>query len=361
MRSRSRLVLLTLLAATAVPGGAQAAVPRGWMGAVAGAELGHHPDRVPGQFAAMADAGVQSTKAEFAWGRIEREKGTFDWGEPDILVAAAAQSGLDFLPTVVGAPRWAGKPLRGQEGVRHPRHARDFARFLRELVFRYGPDGEFWIDHPEIPKHPVRSWEIWNEPDIPYFWRRPWVHGYVGLLRTAHRAIKADDPGARIVLAGLVNRSWADLRDLYRAGAKPYFDTVSLHPYTRVPHNAVRNVQRVRRVMRRFHDAHTPIWVTELSWTSALGHMKPPHTDQPYFLNSTPRGQARKLRQGYLAMARARRRLGIGRVYWYSWLTQDRSHAFPFDWAGLVRVRSSGFRPKPALAAYERVARRLGG
>jgi hypothetical protein len=354
-------VLLAVLVLAALPASARAAVPRGWMGAVAGAELGHHVDRVPGQFDAMADAGVQSTKAELNWARIEPHEGALNWGETDIIVASAAESGLSFMPTIVGAPKWAGTPLKGREGVRHPRHNRDFARFLRVLVGRYGPDGAFWAEHPGIPKKPIRSWEIWNEPDIPYFWRRPWAHGYVALLRTAHRAIKRADPGARVVLAGLVNRSWADLHDLYRAGAKPSFDTVSLHPYTEKPANAVRNVTRVRRVMRRFHDGHTPIWVTELSWTSGLGHMKPPHTDQPYFLNSTRRGQARKLRQGYMAMARARRRLGIGRVYWYSWLTQDRSDAFPFDWAGLLRVRGTMFKPKPALAAYERVARRLEG
>src|SRR4051794_8965454 len=49
VRPRSRLVLLVLVLA-ALPASARAAVPRGWMGAVAGAELGHHVDRVPGQF-----------------------------------------------------------------------------------------------------------------------------------------------------------------------------------------------------------------------------------------------------------------------------------------------------------------------
>src|SRR4051794_28943618 len=175
VRPRSRLVLLAVLVLAALPASARAAVPRGWMGAVAGAELGHHVDRVAGQFDAMADAGVQSTKAELNWARIEPHEGALNWGETDIIVASAAESGLSFMPTIVGAPKWAGTPLKGREGVRHPRQNRDFARFLRVLVGRYGPDGAFWAEHPDIPKKPIRSWEIWNEPDIPYFWRRPWV------------------------------------------------------------------------------------------------------------------------------------------------------------------------------------------
>jgi hypothetical protein len=85
------------------------------------------------------------------------------------------------------------------------------------------------------------------------------------------------------------------------------------------------------------------------------------HTRQPYFLNTTPHGQAAKLRAGYLDLARARHRLRIGRVYWYTWLSRDESHNYPFDWSGLLRVRGDSFRAKPALVSYRRVARRLGG
>jgi hypothetical protein len=350
------LILLALLPATA-----GAKVPRGFMGMVAGAEIAHHPDRVPGQLASMARNGVRSVKTEFSWSRIEPEEGGFDWSEPDAMVRAAAENRLPLMPTVVGAPAWTSPPLAAREGVHHPHDPSDYGRFLTRLVARYGPDGTFWADNPDVPKRPIRTWEIWNEPDIPYYWRSPWVRPYVALLKAAHRALHRADPGARIVLAGLTNRSWRDLNRLYRAGAKRYFDVASIHPYTQRPRNAVRTMGLVRAVMRRHHDARTPVWVTELSWTSGKRHMTGAHTRQPYFLNTTPRGQAAKLRAGYLALARARRRLHIGRVYWYTWLSRDRSHDYPFDWSGLLRVRGGSFRAKPALASYRRVARRLAG
>jgi hypothetical protein len=331
------------------------------MGMAAGAEVSHEPGRIPGQLARMARNGVQSVKAEFNWGRMEQKQGSIDFSETDALVAAAAADHLSLLPTVVGAPAWASRPLAAQEGVHHPRDPSDYGRFLTQLIARYGPEGTFWADNPDVPKRPVRSWEVWNEPDIPSYWHKPWVRGYVDLLRAAHRAIKRADPRATVVLAGLTNRSWSDLNRLYRAGAAPYFDAASIHPYTQRPRNAVRTIGLVRAVMRRHHDARTPVWVTELSWTSGKRHMSGTHTRQPYFLNTTPRGQAAKLRAGYLALARARRRLHIRRVYWYTWLSRDESPNYPFDWSGLLSVRGDAFHAKPALFAYRRVARRLGG
>jgi hypothetical protein len=360
-RRGARAAVLAALLLALAPAAASARVPRGFMGMVAGAEVAHHPERVPGQVARMARNGVQSVKAEFNWARMEREEGTIDWSETDALVAAAAVRHLSLLPTVVGAPAWTSGPLATQEGVHHPRDPSDYGRFLRQLIGRYGPHGSFWTANPDISKKPIRAWEVWNEPDIPYYWHAPWVNDYVALLRSAHRAVKRADPGAKVVLAGLTNRSWDDLNRLYRAGAKPYFDVASIHPYTQRPANAVRTVRLLRDVMRRHHDAHTPVWVTELSWTSGKRHMSGTHTLQPYFLNTTPRGQAAKLRAGYLDLARARHRLNIRRIYWYTWLSQDESPNYPFDWSGLLSVHGDAISAKPALAAYRRVAHRLGG
>ncbi len=54
------------------------------------------------------------------------------------------------------------------------------------------------------------------------------------LLGAAYSAVKAADPGATVVTAGLPNFSWKDLETLYRAGlrAKGHFDAVAVHPFT---------------------------------------------------------------------------------------------------------------------------------
>jgi hypothetical protein len=334
-------------------------VPRGFVGAVANAQIVHHPARAASELRVMGRAGVESVKAEFSWARMEPAQGDYAWQETDALVAAAARNGMDVLPTVLGAPGWAAGPEDGKEFVRHPRNRRDYARFMGVLVRRYGPHGSFWSSHPTLPRTPIRAWEIWNEPELYYYWKPPWRKPYVALLRAGRRAVLRADPRAKIVLAGLTYTAWKYVRTLYAAGAGGLFDVVSLHPYTRRPANVVKTMALVRRVLRGHGDGRLPIWVTELSWTSGKGHTHDP--SQPNFLNSTPRGQASLLRRGYLALARARHRYHVGRVYWYTWLTRDRSHVDPFDWSGVRRIRGGRVSSKPALRAFRGVARRLEG
>jgi hypothetical protein len=59
-------------------------------------------------------------------------------------------------------------------------------------------------------------------------------------------------------------------------------------------------------------------------------------------------------------LARLRGRLRIGRVYWYTWLSRDQQNDYPFDWAGLSRVTSSGaVEHKPAFTAFRHTALKL--
>ena len=164
---------------------------------------------------------------------------------------------------------------------------------------------------------PIRAWQVWNEPNLTRYWtRQPFAPSYVRLLRAADRAIKAADPRARTVLAGLPNESFAALRSIYRAGGRGAFDVVALHPYTGKPRNVVKLVELARAEIRRARDRALPVWVTELSWPAALGK-----TDNIAGFETTDRGQASRLRSGLERLAAARRRLRIERVYWYTWLS----------------------------------------
>ena len=118
-------------------------------------------------------------------------------------------------------------------------------------------------------------------------------------------------------------------------------------------------LRQLRRVMNQNGDAHKPLSVTELSWPSAAGKLARGH----YFgYETTKRGQATKLRAAYLALAGARRSLGIEQVDWYAWSSPDRGRDIGFKYAGLVRWRGQlPEQPKPALAAYRAVARVLEG
>ena len=85
---------------------------------------------------------------------------------------------------------------------------------------------------------PIRSWQIWNEPNLPkYFAPHPSPREYARLLQISHDAIKSRDPWARIVLAGMPGHgdmeAWDFLDRLYSvAGIK---STSTPPPCTRTP------------------------------------------------------------------------------------------------------------------------------
>jgi hypothetical protein len=235
-------------------------------------------------------------------------------------------------------------------------------------VIRYGRRGTFWRQHPELPRQPVTEWQIWNEPNVPFYWdvapgsARSFPRGYVQLLKAARWAIKGRDRNSKIVLGGLSNDSWTYLRALYKARAKRLFDIVAVHPYTKAPRDALVLVRAIRGAMRRAHDSRKPVWVTELGWPAARGKL--PVDDGLLRLTTTDGRMAKRLRAAYDAFLRTRRsrRYGVGRLYWFSWASSYRpGEGGIWEYSGLLVAGRTAFWPTPALAAYQRSARRNQG
>ena len=365
------LLLLLLLAAPA----ADARVPFGWVGTNADGPLLTSP-RVDlgGETGVMAGAGLESMRFTLDWrsaqpyatasdvpiterSRFRDEDGVpTDWARTDRIVGAAAERGMTVLPVVQIAPRWAARYPGDFSSP--PSDPAPYGRFTAALARRYGPAGTFWTERPDLRPQPIRAWQIWNEPSLRDFWKdTPWARDYVALMRSARIHLRSVDPGAKVVHAGLPNKSWTDLARVYRVnGARRYFDAVAIHPFTARVEGVVEILRRNRRVMRKFGDRRTPLLVTELSWPSAQGKI-----DRTYGFNVTERGQARKARKALLTLAKERRRLRIASVYWYTWLTADRRDDYPFDYAGASRLTDDKVVRKPAFYALRKTALQLRG
>jgi hypothetical protein len=348
-------------------------VPPGFVGVTGSPALFEGGLNLEREAATMARAGVESLRAPFYWSRMQayppsvaaavaKSGGPLRvvhgvptyWGPSDRIVEAAARHGISILPVVLGAPGWAARhPGKGNSP---PAATAPFAGFVRDLVERYGPKGSFWADHPALPRRPIRDWQIWNEPDHLLYWSdQPFARDYVRLLRAAHAAVHAADPGARVVLAGFANRSWELLQQVYAAGGRGAFDVAAIHPYTLEVGNVMRLIRLARAVMQRNHDS-SPLMLTEITWSSAVGH-----TRLRFGYETTEAGQATRLAALIPQIARVRRQLGIDRFYWETWVSRDRAPN-PVDYGGLRQLLPSGaLRDKPALAAYRRSARELEG
>lgn len=350
------VVACLLLAAGAAASPAAAKVPAGWLGVGIGEDLPTRPALLGSEFALMARSGVRTARVTFDWNVAQPFPGWEPWlGQTDAIVLAAARRGITVLPTVVGAPGWASDDAANGTQVLTPRDPEQYAAWLRVLIARYGPRGSLWAEHPGVRARPIRAWQIWNEPNLTRYWRGAWADGYVRLLRAGHAAVKAADPGAKVVLAGLPNYSWMALMALYQRGARGSFDVVALHPYTRKLGNLAPLVEANRRVMRARGDARKEIWVTELGWPAAAGRAR------DVGFNVTTAQQTRLLRGAVRELAANRGRLRIGRVLWYSWLSRGSGRADPFAYSGLRYLTAGGgVRSTPALAAFRAAARDVG-
>jgi hypothetical protein len=296
-----------------------------------------------------------------------RRGGPYDWSSFDSIVKGADAANLDVLPFLSGAPSWAvpvdhryrsPKTLPVNSGVQRS----GWARFVKAAVLRYGPRGSFWAENPEVPKRPIRTWQIWNEENFEYFVARPNPAEYGKLVKLSSGAIKGADPGAEVVLGGLfakpneatLNRrpplayfATDFLDQMYRStpGIKSAFDGVALHPYTGNYKRLTPYIEEVRDVLGENHDAGKSLWLTELGWSS----------ERPTQGNSFAKGlqgQAAQLKGAFRLLKANQRKWRIARVYWFS--VDDEPGACNFcDGSGLF---GEGFKPKPAWFAYTRFA-----
>jgi len=245
----------------------------------------------------VKEAGFRWVKQEFAWREIEGvAPGIFDWGKTDRVMDQIDAFGLKVIARVGVQPEWAGGDY---PQVGPPDDYQDFANFLHALATRY--------------QGRIDAYQIWNEPNLAREWgsRPPNPAEYTELLRVAYQTIKAVDPNAYIISAGLAPTTrWDEIavpdtvfiQGMYDAGAAPYFDLLGAHGagYKAPPETdpdvvaddpelnngdpsprelrriyCFRHVEDVRAVMVANGDADKRVVLLEFGWTTDHRHNSP--------------------------------------------------------------------------------------
>jgi hypothetical protein len=295
------------------------------------------------ELARLGQGKVGTLRINLAWGSVQSGPGaSFDWSHYDPVVGAAARNGIQILATVYSSPTWAEPtPEYPPLGARLPQ----FEAFVQAAVRRYGSDGTFWRENPELPKLPIVEWQAWNEPNSPLFWKpTPDASNYLELLRGFDTAVGDIDPRGRVILGGLFPTPKGGIRmtdflaQLYRGGGHGLFDAAALHPYAATPQKALSATEELRSAMDGAGDGGTPIWISEVGWASG---------GRPSGLTVGPERQADYLTQTFELAAENRKRLRIDGVIWYS-LNDTPGPLWPGH-CGLFTVDGS---PKPAWNAF---------
>lgn len=343
-----------------------AAVPQGFVGVDADGPLFGSDTTIDfsKQVSAMVASGVESIRVAFSWAAAQpyrtwadvpaAQKSQFtnaggqpiDFETTDMIVSAAARRRVSVLPTVLYAPSW--DAIDNPDGVDYPQQYAPYGAYLTALIGRYGPHGSFWSENPGIPKMPIRSWQIWNEPNLSYYWKQPFAAGYVAMLRVAHAAIKRADPGAKVVLGALTNLAWKSIGQIYRVGgARNMFDVAAVNGFTLAPANVILYLRFMRDAMNRFGDHLKPLVATEISWPSAKGR-----TPQHFDFDTTEAGQARDLAAVLPLIGQNRVSLGLTGFFYYTWMGEEQTGDPAFNFAGLLDFHNGRVTAKPALAAF---------
>jgi hypothetical protein len=304
----------------------------------------------------MERGGVDSVRVSVPWSTIQPSRGVHDWSSIDHLVGVTARKRLLILPFVYSTPGWvARRPTTLPIGSARQRQA--WAAFLRALVGRYGPRGDYWSSHPRLPKVPIRRWQIWNEENY-YFFATPASPGrFAALVKQSHRALRSADRGAQVLLGGLFSHprpgyprgmaATTFLNRLYGVrGIRGSFEGVAVHPYAPTLGAFKTDLGEVRRVMRRHGDGRTGLYVTEFGWGS--------QANSPVSFEVGKRGQATILRRAYAYMKHAHHALGLKQAFWFSWKDVRNTCSF-CDSVGLFRA-GRGLHAKPAWHAFTRAS-----
>ncbi|MBI2863957.1 MAG: carboxypeptidase regulatory-like domain-containing protein [Chloroflexi bacterium] len=234
-----------------------------------------------------AEAGARWTRWPLYWSDVETSPGNRNYAEQDAVIDLDLAKGLQPHIILMFSPSWAAtsgdpaapfprvgersfRPLVTPSGVRlstaiaPPRNlylawndpSNYWGQFVYNTVLRY--------------KNKVKVWEMWNEPDFSIFWSGS-AADYYQLLKAGYQAVKAADPQATVLFAGL--SYWSTqlfLQDvLDHAASDPdgrgggfFFDALPWHPYID-PSYIYSWAQRARSQMQATLGLTKPVWVNE--------------------------------------------------------------------------------------------------
>ncbi|MDQ2997302.1 MAG: hypothetical protein M3R61_09645 [Chloroflexota bacterium] len=181
----------------------------------------------------MREAGVQWSREEIFWDKVQREpNGPFQWSgdgsgfyDYEHSIGAQYAAGIRILGLLDYNPAWF-------KGKNPPPEAwiKDWGDYVYQTVAHFGRGGA------------IKHWEIWNEPNLSvsgYESGLYRIEDYARVLSVARDAAKAADPEAVIVLGGMAavwsyppsptTYDYFDYRDaLGKLGAWSSFDVLAI-------------------------------------------------------------------------------------------------------------------------------------
>lgn len=307
-----------------------------------------------GQFGYQMDTvnmlGFNTIKQGFAWSDLETVPNEWDFTQADRIMNEAESRNLKVIARLGQVPMWAlTSDQQSNESIDTPPNDLSlWANYCMTLATRY--------------KGRIVGYQVWNEPNLSREWgnQRPDAAVYTALLKACSEVIRAIDPAAKIISAGLAPTGTNDdtatpddvyLNAMYDAGFQQYVDAVGVHaPGFSAPSYGPDDAERegrgrwasfrrpedLRKIMVARGDAARQMAILEMGYTT-----DPIHPDYSWFAVTEEQREVYML-EAYAYMAE-HWRPWVGLVsaiymqkvgwdqnneeYWWSLSTFDRYHS----------------------------------
>jgi hypothetical protein len=250
-----------------------------------------------------------------------------DFSNFDSLLRWASEGSLPrlpVLPILTGSPGWVEGAQTSNEPPTTPDDVERWQQFVTAALDRFGQNGSFWSQNPDLQFNPITAAQVWNEPNLKTFWtdRRPNHREYAQFLKLTRQAIlRSSSPDTTIVLAGMPERRNAPspmrkyLAKLYKVpGVEKLFDVVAVHPFDEDEKGVLQGIERIRKIVDKQDSKRVPLWVTESGFAST-GRKSP--------FTKSAKGQATALTKTFRLIRRNAGKLRVENAVWYSWRDSD--------------------------------------
>ena len=248
--------------------------------------------------AGVAGTGVDWIRADAIWNQVEPTvplgaSHSYSWIFYDRWVERLAHNGLTWLPIASSPPAWA-RSLEGTLancGTRSDpelTRAGDYGAFVKALVQRYGRNGSFWAQRPSLPYRPIKSVELFNEPNWAGFWCPDLDPAtYAWYAAAGADGAHAADPNVTVSGGGLVtiredlyknNKVYGMATDRYLQlmlaavpSLRTKLDALALHLYDTDPDVNLSLIGWIKRQMDSLDLDEQELFVTEFGWHTKGG------------------------------------------------------------------------------------------
>jgi len=214
--------------------------------------------------------GLQWVRVDLHWDRHEPVREQYRFAELDAVINSLQQQQLKSLFYLVGsAPHATSAPARSPTPDQYPpRDPQEFAKRMALLAKRYPS---------------VNAWQVWNEPNLPSYWRpHEDPAAYARLLQASAQALRKVDPAKPVVMAGMAYYSQMPvkggimLEKLGSLGVQQIKGIAAYHPYSQQPESDEPGKRdfllRSQQLNQMLRGAQLPaIWATEWGWSSYAG------------------------------------------------------------------------------------------